>query len=512
MIHTSPWPAPAIPGVTLTGHLLAAAARTPDQVALIDGTTGTATTYQALVDAIGAAAARLIAAGVRPGDVVGLVAPNCPAWPVALHGALAAGAAVAPLNPMCTAAELTSQLQATGAVAVVAHAMAGERVEEAARAAGLAGMLALDDVTAAGPSAPELPPPADPGDVAVLPFSSGTTGLPKVVQLTHRNLVANIEQHRDLQRLRPGDVLCAVVPFFHSYGLTLVLHTALAHGASVVTLPRFELGAYLSVIERYQVTRLHVAPPVLRALADAPANAGHDLSSVQVAVCGAAPLDPALAAAVTKRYGFPVIQGYGMTEAAPGTHFTPDDRWGSVPEGSVGWLIPGTEARIEPVAADAGAAPGSGEAGHGELWVRGPQVMRGYLGAAEATAATLDEDGWLRSGDVVRVDGDGCFYVVDRVKELIKYKGYQVAPAELEAVVMGHPAVRDAAVVGIADPVAGELPKAYVVAGDDLDETELLDWVAERVAPYKKIRLVERVGEIPRSPAGKVLRRVLRDS
>jgi acyl-CoA synthetase (AMP-forming)/AMP-acid ligase II len=511
VIHASPWPLPDIPDVTLTHEVLATAERHPDAPALIDGLTGATTTYAALAAAIRTAAARLVAAGVRPGSVVGLAAPNGPVWPVALHGALAAGATVAPLNPACTVDELAGLLGAAGALAVLADPALDDRVVKAAALARLRGLNAdtgagpvipLDELTAPPDDPPgPLPAPVAPDAVAVLPFSSGTTGLPKGVRLTHRNLVANLEQHRELQRLGPGEVLCAVIPFFHSYGLTLVLHAALASGAAVVTLPRFELGAYLDAIRTHGVTRLHVAPPVLRALVDAPGEPR--LSTVRVAVCGAAPLDPALAARVTARYGFPVVQGYGLTEAAPGTHFTPDDRWDSVPAGSVGWLVPGTEGRIVPL-----GDPDGGPAG--ELWVRGPQVMAGYLDDPGATAATLDAEGWLRTGDVVTVDDDGVFRVVDRVKELIKYNGYQVPPAELEALIGGHPSVSDVAVVGVADAVAGELPKAFVVADDDLDPDELMAWVAARVAPYKKIRLVERVDAIPRSASGKILRRALR--
>jgi acyl-CoA synthetase (AMP-forming)/AMP-acid ligase II len=535
VIHASPWPPPDVPAVTLTGHLLAAAARWGDAPALIEGPTGVTTTFAALARAVPAAAADVVAAGVSPGDVVALIGPNRPAWAIGLHAALAAGAAVAPMNPASTVDELARQMRATRAVAAVVDEGAEERVQRAAALAGAIPVLLLSRLAEAagrrtgnGSGPAVLPPPVDPGSVAVLPFSSGTTGLPKVVQLTHRNLVANLEQHRVIQHLGADDVLLAVVPFFHSYGLTLVLHIALVQGAAVVTLPRFELDAYLAAIEKHRVTRLHVAPPVLRALADLPAadRRARDLSSVNVVVCGAAPLDPALAARVSDLYGIPVIQGYGMTEASPGTHYTPDGCWESVPAGSVGWLVPGTEARIEPVedgstgSEDGSTGSGSGTeavggdaAGgeRGELWLRGPQVMAGYLDAPEATAATIDAGGWLRTGDVVRVDADGCFFVVDRVKELIKYKGYQVAPAELEAVVLGHPAVRDVAVVGVADPVAGELPKAFVVADGDLVADELTAWVAERVAPHKKIRLVEQVDAIPRSPTGKILRRLLRD-
>jgi acyl-CoA synthetase (AMP-forming)/AMP-acid ligase II len=324
--------------------------------------------------------------------------------------------------------------------------------------------------------------------------------------LTHRNLVANLAQHDPVQPIAPGDVFCAVLPFFHIYGLTLVLNAALRNGATVVTLPRFDPEQYLSAIERYRVSRLHLVPPIVLSLASSPLVTKYDLSSVRSAICGAAPLDGELAKEAAARIGVPIVQGYGMTEASPGTHFVPDnDRAAQVPSGSVGYLVPGTRARLVSVETELDTA------GEGELWVSGPQVMSGYLDEPEATAATL-VDGWLRTGDVARVEPGGAFFIVDRVKELIKYKGYQVAPAELEAVLLGHPEISDAAVVGIPSGAVGEIPKAYVVTKRELTPSDVLDYVAERVAPYKKLRDVEFVTSIPRSPSGKILRRVLRDA
>jgi acyl-CoA synthetase (AMP-forming)/AMP-acid ligase II len=259
------------------------------------------------------------------------------------------------------------------------------------------------------------------------------------------------------------------------------------------------------VLEQHQVTRAHVAPPVVLGLAQVPEVEGRDLA-LKVVISGAAPLDADTAVRAGERLGAPIRQGYGMTEASPVTHIASDEDLQDQDPGAIGPLVSSTEARL--------VDPESGEDtdGDGELWIRGPQVMRGYLADAEATAATLTEAGWLKTGDVARVEEGGVFRIVDRVKELIKYKGYQVPPAELEALLIGHPAVADAAVIPMPDEGGGEAPKAcVVVAGEALDGDELMAWVAERVAPYKRIRAVEVVEEIPKSASGKIMRRLLRD-
>ena len=345
----------------------------------------------------------------------------------------------------------------------------------------------------------------DPGELAVLPFSSGTTGLSKGVMLTHRNLVANMEQIRAVHRIGADDVLIGVLPFFHIYGQTVVVNLGLSQGATIVTMARFDMGGFLDLMETHRVTRAHVAPPVVLGLAKAPGVDGRDLA-LRVVISGAAPLDAATADRASERLGAPVRQGYGMTEASPVTHFAADEQLDGQDPGAIGRLVGSTEGRL--------VDPETGEdADAGEVWIRGPQVMRGYLGDDDATAATLTEDGWLKTGDIARLDDDGeVFRIVDRVKELIKYKGYQVPPAELEALLVNHPDVSDAAVIPIPDEAGGEAPMACVVpAGDTLDPDALMAWVAERVAPYKRIRAVEIVDEIPKSASGKILRRLLRD-
>ena len=342
-------------------------------------------------------------------------------------------------------------------------------------------------------------------DLAVLPYSSGTTGLPKGVMLSHHNLVSNLIQMQAALSIGDRDTLIGCLPFFHIYGMTVIMNQGLRNGATIVTMPRFDLEQFLGLLEEHGVTRTYVVPPIAVALAKHPAVDAHDLSSVRTIMSGAAPLGAELAEKVAERLDCDVIQGYGMTETSPVTHvIRPENN----KPGSIGPAIPSTECRL--VDPETGEDVGEGE--RGELWVRGPQVMQGYLNNAEATAATIDAEGWLHTGDIAVIDSDGFFEIVDRLKELIKYKGFQVAPAELEALIQNHPDVADVAVSGVPDEECGELPKAYIVpAGEELDSDELMEWVAGQVSPQKKVRIVEVVEEIPKSPSGKILRRVLKD-
>jgi 4-coumarate--CoA ligase len=300
--------------------------------------------------------------------------------------------------------------------------------------------------------------------------------------------------------------MIAVLPFFHIYGMEVLMNLGLAVGATIVTMPRFDLEQFLSLHETHRVTRSYVAPPIVLALAKHPAVDGFDLSSLIQMTSGAAPLSAELALEASERIGCEIVQGYGLTETSPVTHATP---LGHFKPGTVGPALPSTEVMI--------VDPESGERlgidRDGEVWIRGPQVMKGYLDKPEATAATIDPDGWLHTGDIGHVDADGHLSVVDRLKELIKYKGFQVPPAELEAVLLGHPAVADAAVVGRPDEEAGEVPVAFVVLkpGEEASPAGLAAFVAGRVAHYKRLAGVVLLDEIPKSASGKILRRVLRD-
>jgi acyl-CoA synthetase (AMP-forming)/AMP-acid ligase II len=344
--------------------------------------------------------------------------------------------------------------------------------------------------------------------VAALPYSSGTTGAPKGVMLTHRNLVAMLLAMHPVEGTTERDVTIAVLPFFHIYGLALILCLGLYRGATLVVFPRFQMEQFLAAVERWRVTRLPLVPPLVLRLVREPMVDRFDLSSVRVAVSGAAPLPPHLASELSDRLHCLVKQGYGLTELSPGSHMHAEDA-GTPPAGSVGVLHANTECRLVDPATLRDVATGE----RGEIWVRGPQVMKGYLNRPEATAEIITPDGWLRTGDVGTIDAGGQLYVVDRLKELVKYKGYQVAPAELEAVLLSHPAVADVAVVPKPDAEAGEIPKAFVVVQPNAAPTaeELMAFVAERLAPYKRVREVEFVAEVPKSPSGKILRRVLVD-
>ncbi len=515
---------PDVPAVDLPIHqaVLGNAARYGDRPALVDGLTGESLSYRQLTHAVGRFAAALAEAGLRKGEVVALYSPNTIGYPVALYGCTTAGATVTTVSSLATAEELAGQLRDSGARWVVtvsvllpvvrraAEQLAGWGVElmEIIVCDGTPGHRSLAELLACTGPEPEVA--IDPGtDVAVLPYSSGTTGLPKGVMLTHRSIASNLAQVDALHSSEPGERVIAVLPFFHIYGLTVLLNRPLRAGSTVVVLPRFDLEQFLRTLQDERIEGVFVAPPIVLALAKHPLVDRFDLSAVRYVLSAAAPLDAALAAACAARLGLPTVhQGYGMTELSPATHLVPLDDPDPSP-GAVGKLIPSTEMRL--VALDGGDED-LGVGGTGEILIRGPQVMKGYLGLPGATDAMIDEQGWLHTGDVGRVDDRGYLHVVDRVKELIKYKGYQVAPAELEALLLSHPVIADAAVIGVTGPDGAERPKAFVVraAGGELTEQEVIDFVAARVAPYKKVRAVEFLDAVPKSASGKILRRELR--
>jgi acyl-CoA synthetase (AMP-forming)/AMP-acid ligase II len=341
-----------------------------------------------------------------------------------------------------------------------------------------------------------VPPEA----LAILPFSSGTSGLPKGVMLTHGALVTAVRQVARGLRLTPDDVLLTVAPFSHVTGFVITLASALAAGAATVTLPRFAPETLLSLLERRRVSVLIVPPPVMPLLARHPRVDSLDLSALEMIGCGGAPLAADVQDAVAERLPRAVVgQGWGLTESTAAGAIP--DRTRPTKPGSVGRIAPSTELRVlDP-----------DDEGRGELLLRGPQNMTGYLNAPEATAETLDPDGWLHTGDLGRVDVSGNVFVLDRLKELIKVDAQQVAPAELEALLATHPAVADCTVVGRPDARRGEVPVAVVVPRGDVEAGALVDWVAERVAPYKRLHDVRFAEAVPRTPSGKILRRVLRD-
>ncbi len=512
MIFTSPHREVEIPDVPLTDHVLRRAAERPDHPALIDGPTGRTITYAELARAIPGAAAGLAARGLGKGDAVAIYSPNVPEYAIAFQAAASIGAVVTTVNPLYTARELRGQLEDSKARLLITVAPLMERAAEAAEGTAVEEIFVFGEVPGATPFAALLAGDGDPPEAAIdpaedlvaLPYSSGTTGLPKGVMLTHRNLVANIRQMVAVNPVAEDEVAVGILPFFHIYGMTVVMNCVLAEGATLVTLPRFDLEGFLETLQRYGVTQANLVPPIILALAKHPVVDEYDLSALRQITSGAAPLSGELEEACAGRLGCMVAQGFGLTETSPVTHFArPDDPF--YQQGWVGPPVPNTEVAIRSF--ETGEKVGPEE--RGEVLIRGPQVMKGYLGRVRESAAAIDDDGWFATGDVGVCDAEGRLKIVDRAKELIKYKGYQVAPAELEAVLLENPSIADAAVIGIPDPDAGEVPKGFVVASGDLDDAAVIEWVADRVAPYKKLRAVEMVEAIPKSASGKILRRVL---
>ncbi len=515
MIFRSPFPDVTLPEMPLTEFVMKRAVELADRPALIDGLSGRALTFGQLAEGIRRGAAGLSRRGFKKGDVFAIYSPNVPEYAVVFHAVASVGGINTTINPLYTADELAHQLNDSGAKYLVTVEMFLDKAKEAAAKSPVEEVFVFGEAEGATPFAALLDSDGDPPEVAidprkdlvVLPYSSGTTGRAKGVMLTHYNLVSNMTQFEAIERqhmLDENDTLVGVLPFFHIYGMVVILNYSLYRGAQVVTMPRFDMEQFLRILQDYRVTFAHLVPPIVLGLAKHPLVDQFDLSNLRGIFSGAAPLGESVAQEAAARLGCQVIQGYGLTETSPVTHASPDDP-ARVKFASIGPCVPNTEVRI--VAIETGEELGTGQ--EGELWIRGPQVMKGYLNNPEATAECIDAEGWFHTGDVGKADEDGYFYIVDRVKELIKYKGMQVAPAELEAVMLGHPHVNDVAVIPSPDAVAGEVPKAFVVLKGEATPEELMGFVAERVAPHKKIRRLEFVEEIPKSPSGKILRRIL---
>lgn len=504
MIFRSPWPDIELPSCSICEAILGTASQQGDKLAVIEGDTGRTLTYRQLIEGGDRVAAGLSSAGLQPRQPFVVALPNCIDFVLAWFGALRAGAYVVPLNPLYTPGEMEHQIRDSGARYLVTVP------ERAAALEGIVNRVFVTDGNWNEILSCNAPPPdvrLSPDDTAVTPYSSGTTGKPKGVILTHRNILANIRQLDAIDWVRNEDVIVNMFPLYHVAGLNSLLNAFLAAGAAIVLMRRFDPQHYLSLNERYCATFLGCPPPVILALTKSPGCAKFQFNRLRRAVCGAAPLGAELHEAFEKRTGVLLGGVWGMSEATAIISVTPNDPV-KRKFGSCGYLLPSGEAQV--VHTVSLKPLGVGETG--EIWLRGPQLMNGYFNAPEATAQTLLGDGWMRTGDIGYFDSDGCIFIVDRLKEFIKYKAYQVAPAELEDIIQSHPAVLDAAVIGAPDEVAGEIPMAFVVRkeGRALDAAELMHYVAVRVAPYKKIRAVEFVTEIPKSPAGKVLRRVLK--
>lgn len=458
--------------------------------------------------------------GVSKGEFVGILAPNCVEFEVGFFGILKAGATVTTINSGYREREIAAQLNASGAPVLIVHDSLLEMAEAAAKdTPGLKRLIVIldsaDDPTSfwgmidAAEGEP-TPVEIDPiNDLAALPFSSGTTGMNKGVMLAHENLYANVRQLADRDEANAvvhDDVVLVHLPLFHIYGMTVLMQQALYVGATQVMMGRFDMAEFLSLIQYHGVTALYTAPPVGVALSQTPLVKDRSLPSLRFIMFGAAPMSAELQLRIADRLGCIVIQGYGLTETSPVTHMDFTDS--RMKPGSIGPPLADVEQKV------VDTETGTQELGPnelGELLMRGPNVMRGYYDRPDATAEAIDADGWFHSGDLVKIDEDGYVYVLDRKKELIKYSGFQVPPAELEGILLEHPAVADAAVIGKENLEHGEIPKAFVVLkpGGAASARELMDFVAGQVATFKQVREVEFMDAIPKNPSGKLLRRVL---
>jgi len=502
------------PTATLPSYIRNLARGRADQLAIVESPTRRHLTYGELDQHIGRIAAGLTSRGFRPGDTLLIVAPNVLEWPVMMLGALAAGGVVSGANPASSAADLARQMLDAGARLVFTVDSLRDKVREAASAVDDAMLVVLAEhegrdigyQSLLAAADPEPTTAEDPDALAALPYSSGTTGLPKGVRLSHRTILSNLLQI-SVHLQDPGEerspFVLAYLPMFHILGFTVQTLLPLVEGRTLLTLPRFEPDSFLKALQDFRLTHVGLVPPLLHFLMHDRRVANYDLSSLKRLTCGAAPLGKGSQEEAARRLGCIVAQGFGMTEASGVVSI---NRPGRERAGSSGELLPGTQARVVDPTTLADVPRGS----PGEIWFRGPQTFLGYHNQPEATADTLMSDGWVRTGDIGYFDTDGYLYLTDRLKELIKVKGYQVAPAELEALLYTHPQVADAAVIGRADERCGEVPVAYVVPRGELDPSSLMDWVAQRVPEYKKLADVVQCEAIPKTPAGKILRRDLR--
>jgi len=491
------------------------------KTALVDSSCGQRLTFAQYGTMVEALARGFVAAGLNPGDVIAIFLPNCWEFAITYHAATLAGGIPTLLNPVYREREVRYQLENSGASLLITDAPLLEGIN-------LAGLSALRRVfttrqerggcenfaSLLRSTTAALPKPTQDSaqTLAALPYSSGTTGLPKGVMLSHYNLVANVYQllGRNGTPLTADDTMLCFLPLYHIYGLTVALTTSITLGSTLVLMPRFDMQSLCHLVLQEGVTMMPMVPPAINALCHA-AEAGvfpknHKVRWIK---SGAAPLAPDLPRRLTDLTGILVLQGYGMTEASPVTHtgyLAPPEMYRPA---SIGQPLALTDCRVLDLN-EHEVAPGE----QGELVMRGPQFMLGYWNDPQATAAVL-RDGWYFSGDIVRTDADGFYYVLDRCKEMIKYKGFPVAPAEVESVLLEHPAVRDCGVVAKPDADAGEIPCAFVVVREGFTPSDTLDqqlraFVADRLSHHKQPRQICFVEAVPRTPSGKILRRELR--
>ncbi|KAH7425925.1 hypothetical protein KP509_11G077700 [Ceratopteris richardii] len=494
------------------------------RLAIVDALSSQSFTYLEFHHHVRSVARAISSLGIRQHEVVLILSPNSIFFPVLFLAVTSLGAVVTTANPLSTRAEIGKQAKDCKTKLILTAPELSEKVMNLGLpvilidgvksvanpdANGRNSTRMLSDVIKEG-SEHRMPSiKINQTDTAALLYSSGTTGVSKGVVLTHMNFIASCLQlnyDRDLHQENDLTFLC-ILPMFHAFGLIIIIYAQMQCGNTIVTMPQFDFVLMLQAIEKYRITTLFLVPPIILGLAKQEIVKKYDLSSVTEISSGAAPIGKETFVQIHQRLKIPDLrQGYGMTETAGiiSAGLLKEEKKNYA---TVGPLVSGMEAVIVDPNSGRRQPPNK----QGEIWLRGPNVMKGYLNNPEATASTLDGDGWLHTGDVGYIDDEANVYIVDRLKELIKFKGLQVAPAELEALLVTHSEIVDAAVVPLPDEVAGEVPLAYVVRarGSSLNEQSIIRFVAAQVAPYKKVRAVKFIDAIPKSSSGKILRREL---
>ncbi|POM79308.1 4-coumarate-CoA ligase [Phytophthora palmivora] len=518
IVHESPHPEVEIPNKTLWEIMQDKVNVHPDKPAFVDGLTHDHVTFKELHERARKFAIALAKDGVKKGDVLIVYSFNCLDYPTTVLALMSLGVVCSPASHLFRSDELAVQIKAAKAKYIITHSDLENTAVEAAR------MCDIDkhNIYTLGQRhrTEENPKSIDnliqhdyddfefekvnPNTNVMLPFSSGTTGVPKGVALSARNMLSNTLQISHVENL--GGHSLGLMPFFHIYGIML-MHLSIYQSATKVILPRFEPETFLNALSTYKIRVAHIAPPLALFLAHNPLVEQYDISATKFLVSAGAPMGKKVEKLVKDRLNATVKQTYGMTETSPGVNYAEETCHKS---GSVGRLLPSTQLRVKCITTDKDLGVGE----HGELLYKGPQVMIGYSNNAEANKSVFTENRFVRTGDIGFIDEDGFVFIVDRLKEMIKYKGHQVAPAELEDVLNHHPQISDACCVRGKDAFGEEVPKAYVVLKDPtnaigLTEADVMDFVASRVAPFKKVRQVEFISAIPKSATGKILRREL---
>ncbi|OWY98142.1 4-coumarate-CoA ligase [Phytophthora megakarya] len=503
IVHKSPHADIEIPNHTIWEVAANQARVNGDKTAFVCGLTHKKVTFLELFTGARRLAASFAQEGVRKGDVVVLHSFNCIEYPMVVLALTGMGVVCSPASPLFVPNELAYQLKQSRARYLVTHKQLENVAVEAASMVDLTN--AVTDM-AAQIKHDFFYEPIDPNLKLMLPFSSGTTGNPKGVGLSARNLLSNALQ---VSHVEPeGDNFLGLVPFFHIYGMMLI-HLSILQAKSIVILPRFTPDTFLDALSTYKIRTAHIAPPAVLFLAHHPLVEDFDLSATEFVVSGGAPIGKQVESLVHERLGLNVKQIYGMTELSPAVNYGEDH---TRKPGSAGRLVPNTELRVRCVSTNRDLPPNQ----EGELLYRGPQVMLGYENNHEANQSIFTEDGFIQTGDIGYIDDDGFVFVIDRAKELIKYKGHQVAPGELEDVLNHHPAIADCCCVRGQNGMGEEIPKAFVVLKNPDSPNrptpqDIMDYVAENVAPFKKVREVQFIEAIPKNASGKMLRRHLQE-